>query len=270
MLTVWFNLWFGSAEASTVTTEQIAQATDADPILKSVREYVTSGWPAKRQQVPPELRVYFDVQRDLSVWKQCIVRGVRTVIPATMTTAILDLGHEGHPGVARGKQRCRDSVWWPGIDRDIEHYVRECNACVISGKSVKPRPGPLLPVPLPAGPWQKIAIDIAGEFKAAPHHQRCVIAAIDLYSKWPEAITCGSPTSTAVIDFLTGLFERYGLVQEIVTDNGVQFVSAEFEQFLAANSIKHTKLALYAPQANATERLNRTLKEGIKAALAEG
>jgi hypothetical protein len=34
MLTVWFNLWFGSAEASTVTTEQIAQATDAYPILK--------------------------------------------------------------------------------------------------------------------------------------------------------------------------------------------------------------------------------------------
>ena len=76
--------------------------------------------------------------------------------------------------------------------------------------------------------------------------------------------------SAAVINFLSQLFERFGLVKEIITDNGVQFTSSEFTDFLAAHNIKHTKLALYAPQANATERLNRILKEGIKAAMAEG
>lgn len=74
-----------------------------------------------------------------------------------------------------------------------------------------------------------------------------------------------------MIEFLTSIFDRFGLVEEIVTDNGVQFVSKEFEDFLAAHSIKHSKSALYSPQANAAvERLNRVIKEGVKAALAEG
>jgi transposase InsO family protein len=82
---------------------------------------------------------------------------------------------------------------------------------------------------------------------------------------------CGSATSTAVIEFLTGLFDRFGLVEEVVTDNGVQFTSSEFAEFLQSLGIRHCRTALYSPQANAeAERMNRVLKDGIKAAMAEG
>ena len=87
------------------------------------------------------------------------------------------------PGVVRMKQRCRDAVWYPGIDGEIEDYVHNCTACVVSGKSSRPAPGLLQPVALPAGPWRKLALDIAGEFVAAPQHQRYQIVAVDYYSK---------------------------------------------------------------------------------------
>ena len=78
-------------------------------------------------------------------------------------------------------------------------------------------------------------------------------------------------TSSAVIDFLTSLFDRYGLIEEIVTDNGVQFTSAEFQTFLKQHGIRNCRTSLYAPQANgAVERFNRVIKEGIKANMAEG
>ena len=94
---------------------------------------------------------------------------------------------------------------------------------------------------------------------------------MDFYSKWPEVALCGSPTSAAAIAFLTGLFDRFGLVEELVTDNGVQFTSSEFAEFLQSLGIRHCRTALYSPQADAeAERLNRVLKDGIKAALAEG
>ena len=57
---------------------------------------------------------------------------------------MLDLAHEGHLGMVRMKQRCRETVWWPGIDQNIEEMVR---ACVRSGKSLQPRPVPLHPIP---------------------------------------------------------------------------------------------------------------------------
>ena len=98
-----------------------------------------------------------------------------------------------------------------------------------------------------------------------------MIVAVDYFSKWPEAATCHTVTSSALIKFLTSVFDRFGLVEEVVTDNGVQFTSVEFQQFLLSLSIKHSFSALYSPQANAeVERMNRTIKDGVKAALVDG
>jgi hypothetical protein len=126
-------------------------------------------------------------------------------------------------------------------------------------------------VQLPAGPWRKLSLDIAGEFRAAPDHQKFIVAAIDYYSKWPEAGACGTVTSAKLISFLTSLFNRFGLVDEIVTDNGPQMTSLEFRQFLAKHGIRHSTGAFYALQSNVEiERFNRVLKEGIATAMADG
>ena len=93
----------------------------------------------------------------------------------------------------------------------------------------------------------------------------------DYFSKWPEAATCESVTSSAVIDFLNGLFDRYGLVEEISTDNGPQFTSSEFSSYLQGLRIRHCLSAYYSPQSNAeVERFNRVMKEGLRTGLADG
>ena len=43
--------------------------------------------------------------------------------------AILPELHHGHPGMVRMKALARSYVWWPGIDADIESWVKECNPC---------------------------------------------------------------------------------------------------------------------------------------------
>ena len=83
---------------------------------------------------------------------------------------------------------------------------------------------PLQPVRFPAGPWRKPSLDIIGEFVAAPSCDRYMIVAIDYYSKWPEVATCSSATSGAVIEFLNHLFDRFGLIEEMVTDNGTNTI----------------------------------------------
>jgi hypothetical protein len=267
------NTIFGAWDTAVLTPAKVATETKTDQQLSQLLEFVVKGWPSAKRAVPVELQAYWSVQNDLSTTcnGQCIVRGTRLIVPTSLRAAVLELAHEGHPGIVRMKQRCRESVWWPGIDRDVENHVKDCMACVVSGKSVQPTPGLLQPTALPSGPWKKLAIDFAGEFVAAPAHQRYLIVAMDYYSKWPEVAMCGSPTTAAVITFLSGLFDRFGLVEEIVTDNGVQFTSAEFADFVNRHGIVHNRTALYNPQANAeVERFNRSLKEGIRAAMLEG
>ena len=51
----------------------------------------------------------------------------------------------------------------------------------------------------------------------------------------------------------------------VVTDNGTCFVSAEFEQFLKGNGVKHTTSAPYHPASNGlAERAVRMVKRGLK------
>ena len=264
---------FGSLATPVVTLDAVAAATTVDPELQAVMMYVRQGWPTAKSAVPLPLRPFYDLQAEFSLvfGGRCLLRGCRVVIPPSLRSTLLELAHEGHPGIARMKAKCREAIWWPGVDADVERFVRDCQPCVVSGKSVRPSPGPLHPVPLPSGPWRKLSLDIAGEFVAAPRAHRYMLVAIDYFSKWPEAATCEYVTSSAVITFLTTLFDRFGLVEEIVTDNGPQFISSEFTSFLSSLGIRHSRSALYSPQTNSeVERFNRVMKEGLKTGLADG
>ncbi|KAJ8364325.1 hypothetical protein SKAU_G00131560 [Synaphobranchus kaupii] len=93
----------------------------------------------------------------------------------------------------------------------------------------------------------------------------------DLHSKWPEVVPVGTVTSRVIIQILDGLFARWGLPKAVTTDNGPQFTAAEFSDFLPGKGVKHIRTAFYHPQANGgVERFNATLKNGIRAHMAQG
>lgn len=48
-------------------------------------------------------------------------------------------------------------------------------------------------------------------------------------------------------------------IGNVITDNGTQFISHEWKNFLASESIKHTHVAPYSPQASSAERTMREI-----------
>ena len=74
----------------------------------------------------------------------------------------------------------------------------------------------------------------------------------------------GNTTSAATITELRKIFARYGLPEQLVSDNGPQFVSAEFTQFLKSNGVKHIKSAPYHPSTNGiAERFVQSFKRAM-------
>ena len=51
------------------------------------------------------------------------------VVPEPGRKAMLMLLHEGHQGMCHMKALARMSVWWPGINADIEELVSGCYEC---------------------------------------------------------------------------------------------------------------------------------------------
>ena len=254
---------FGSPTLRAIQPKELADATAVDPILKIVNTAVYAGWPKKKPE--GELKSYYLLSEEISCVQGCLYREQRAIIPSSLRTRILQLAHEGHPGIVRTKSRLREAVWWPNIEKDVEQFVKSCTSCIMADKSCRPAIPPVKPIPYPSKPWEKLSIDIIGELHGCPQSHRFVIVLIDLHSKWPEIKPVTTITSSAVITFLSDMFTRWGLPREIISDNGKQFTSREFEDFLSGLGIKHCKTALYHPQSNgAVERFNRVLKEGLR------
>lgn len=69
---------------------------------------------------------------------------------------------------------------------------------------------------------------------------------------------------------MTTVFSREGYPDEIVSDNGLQLVSHEFEEFRRARNIKHRYSPVYHPEGNSEiERFNRVISETIQVARIE-
>ncbi|KAF7645164.1 hypothetical protein LDENG_00209000 [Lucifuga dentata] len=156
------------------------------------------------------------------------------------------------------------------MDAQVEAAIKACVTCQSHDKSAITHTPPLQPVPYPEGARVKLAIDVVGPFDKAPIDCRYAVTLIDYHSKWPEIAFAPHVTSQTVIQFLSTVFSR-GDPKELVSDNGSQFVSQEFETFLLDRGIVHRKSSVYYPRANGEiERFNHSLKDSLQTALLEG
>ena len=247
-----FNI--GQIESLPITAVQIATATRTDPLLSLVLSYVKKGWP---KTVSQDLKPYFHRRQELTVQNDCVMWGIRVVVPAKFHDKVLTELHQDRPGICRMKSIGRSYVWWPNFDNDIEKLVESCTACL----SVKPSPpkAPLNPWLWPAKPWSRIHIDFMG-----PLFGKSYLVIVDAHSKWPEVFEMSTTTTSKTIDVLRQVFAAHGLPDHLVSDNGPQFTAAEFAQFLRSNGIKHTCSAPYHPATNGcAERFVQTLKKAI-------
>ena len=89
---------------------------------------------------------------------------------------------------------------------------------------------------------------------------------MNAYSKWMEVILKCRTTTEATIQAPRDLFARCGIPEILVSDNGPQFKSVEFKEFLVRMRVKHLKSAPYHPKSNgAVEKCVQTFKSAMRA-----
>ena len=88
---------------------------------------------------------------------------------------------------------------------------------------------------------------------------------VDSHVKLPEALKCKRPTTNCTIGFLHELFERFGVVDCVVTDNRTQFMSNEFKQFCDTYQVKHITTPQYHPRSiGQAEMFADTFKRALR------
>ncbi|XP_013907952.1 PREDICTED: uncharacterized protein K02A2.6-like, partial [Thamnophis sirtalis] len=238
-----------------LSAADVAAHTKADPILSQVSSWVLRGWPTDK--VAEGFQPFKHRQAEISLHGGCLIWGDRVLIPTALRPLVLDLLHKDHPGIARMKALARSYVWWPLLDTEIAAHVGRCTTCQLSRPN--PPAGPAREWEAPRGPWSRLHIDFAG-----PFHGQNFLVVVDAYSRWVELVLMGSTTAESTVRALQKMFATHGLPDVVVSDNGPQFTSTAFQEFLAEQGIRHAPIAPYHPASNGrAERAVRSAKEAL-------
>ena len=114
-------------------------------------------------------------------------------------------------------------------------------------------------------PFKKIPIDIVGELPRSTSGYKYIHTIVDYATRYPEAIPLRTTSSKAIADALIHYFPKVGITDEIVSDQGSNFMSKLMAQLYEQLGINKIKTSIYRPQASGqVECFNGTLKAMLK------
>ena len=211
----------------------IQHETSSDPILSQAYNFTVRGWTLSASSVPNEVKPFYKKSFDFTTFNGGLLLGLKVAIPKKFQSSVLELLHEGHPGMTRTKSLTRLHMRWPSIIFDIEQTVQACTNCGLMARD--PARVPLHSWDFPRKSRQRLHLDYAGSFRG-----KIWLILIDAYSKWPEIHAMSSNTASATNGQLCKIFSAHGLPEQLITDNGPQFAAEEFKNFCQARGIQHT------------------------------
>ncbi|VFQ82909.1 unnamed protein product [Cuscuta campestris] len=183
--------------------------------------------------------------------------------------------HEGicsaHQGAfTMSRKITLQGYFWPTIIRDCAEYVRKCKVCQ-EFQRVPGRPATNYTPISTAIPFARWGIDLVGILPRGTGNNTYLVVAIDYFTKWVEAAPVPTITAEQMTKFVSKqILCRFGVPQQIITDNGTQFEAGGFNEFLQSWSIKHSYAAVGYPQTNGqVENTNRTIVDGLKKKIME-
>lgn len=197
---------------------------------------------------------------DQKVWKLWIPSTIRP----KLISAAHDPPNKAHGGISKTLHRLRERYYWPYMAEEVRNYISKCHKC-LEFKSpniqLKPPMGKTFQV---SRPFQHLYCDFLGPYPRSKKGNTKILIILDQLSKFILLEPIETSKSIVVMECLKErLFSTFGVPETFFSDNGVEFKSNQFENFLKIYGITHLDTPKYHPQANASERVNRGIIEGI-------
>jgi ribonuclease HI len=201
------------------------------PLIKFINSEELPEDDAEAEKITRKAKIYYMIGNDL--YKKA-PNGVllKCVSSDDGRQLLLDI-HEGICGShAVGRtlvgKAFRQGFFWPTTLKDAFDIVQRCEACQFHSKHRKLPTQALQTIPL-TWPFSCWGLDIHGPFPRGQGGYKFQFVAIDKFTKWIEAVPTGEIKAANAIKFIKGIFCRYRLLHRIITDNGSQFISADFQ-----------------------------------------
>ena len=222
--------------------DEMLQETNKDEELQSLKHYISTGWPAKRSQIPVSLHPYWNFRDELTVESGILMKNSKVLIPETLKQKYLKQIHQGHQGIEACRSRAREFVFWVNINSDLKEMIERCDICQSQQNSTASVQKYVSEVP--PHPWHTLGSDLF-------YFQRIdFLVVVDYFSKYLIVRKIPSSTSSAVIKELGMIFSEFGNPLVFRSDNGPCYSSQEFKFFMQNWLVEHRTSSPHYPQSN--------------------
>jgi hypothetical protein len=142
----------------------------------------------------------------------------------------------GHLGMNTTYDRIKRFATWPGMKKELEEYIRQCDVCqrnkITQNKTKLPMKITTTPELLVV--WEKCALDIVGPLNQTAEVNRYVLTFQDELSKFTLAIPIVQQDAMTVARaFVKEIILKFRIPQTILTDQGSNFMSEVFGNVLS-------------------------------------
>ena len=171
-----------------------------------------------------------------------------------------DAPTSGHLGIYKTYHRLLQKYYWPKMRKDTANYVSHCKICQ-QAKSNTMKPAGLMGTQRVVDkPWQTISLDLMGPFVRSSRGFKYLLVIVDYFSKYTLLFPLRAATARLVSKHLEeDVFLVYGVPNHVICDNGSEFIGKPFKTLLQEYKVKTIYTPSHHPQANPTERVNRTI-----------
>ena len=190
-----------------------------------------------------------------------ILHGECVVIPKSLQKEMLDIIHRSHLGIEKCKLRARDTIFWPGMNSQIDDIVSRCQICT---EEATPR----------NHSYPTTSHNVFGRRLVQTYSRstRSTTLLVDYYSGFIEVEHIqGETTSNKIIELCKSQFSQHGIPDTLISDNRPQFSSRLFQAFADKYQFQHITSSPHYPQSNGrAEKVVQTIKSLIKKATDDG
>ena len=98
-----------------ITSERLVdlrRKTELDEGLQQLKHIIKIGWPETKEEVPSEIRRYFDFKEELSIQDGILFKGNRVIVPVALRPHMITQVHSSHLGIESCLNKARDDLFW--------------------------------------------------------------------------------------------------------------------------------------------------------------
>ncbi|KHJ88410.1 hypothetical protein OESDEN_11797 [Oesophagostomum dentatum] len=147
-----------------------------------------------------------------------------------------------HLGIRKTRAAIAKIAIWNNMSSEIADFVKSCSVCQLrKDPSAYRTSEPLEHFETPSRPFQRVHADIIGPLPLTLKGSRFLIVFVDAFSKFIVTEPIPDQKATTIADtFITRFVSRFGPPENLITDQGTNFMSEIF-----SNTLKNAE---YIPQ----------------------